>query len=601
MLPLLLALMLSLPGCSIHPEAPLLPPELEVQTSTPPAGLEVGQPFEISLAIKNSGATRAHLTAIRLPAAFLNTAQYEGSHPALSLTTLEGGEGLIRLSVTLSPAEETDITFRFIPLSGGDLSALGAVETDEASFPFQLQASISGLLGAAKAQSSSASPAPLGKIPWPALVQIKAMVEVDGKEQLGWSGSGAILTPDGLILTSAHVVLSDRFYTVKELIVALTVAQDQPAVDTYTASIVQADSAADLALIRPRTNLQGVPLVPGSLNLPAVSLGNSDALNLGDELTVLGYPAIGGETITLTRGVVSGFTADEVFGSRAFIKTNAVIVGGNSGGMALNQAGELVGVPTLIGSGDVQTGVIDCRTLADTNRDGLIDEQDSCVPTGGFINAMRPVALAQPLIEAAKRGEVAFKAPYAVPQSFSPAGTLLFADDFSDPLSGWQVGQAAAFQRGYEDGRYILQIRQDHFVLWSDQPYNLAGATLQVEATVLNSAGNGDYGLVCGIQDDEHFTALEISEDGYYAIWKQQGSEFVTLLDWTYAPELTTGGPYTLGASCGPEGLLLAVDGLLLAEVQDETFAGGRVGLLAGTYDHAGLKVAFDHFEVFTP
>jgi hypothetical protein len=48
---------------------------------------------------------------------------------------------------------------------------------------------------------------------------------------------------------------------------------------------------------------------------------------------------------------------------------------------------------------------VDCRPVADTNRDGSVDEADTCVPIGGFINGLRPVNLAAPLIEAARRGE----------------------------------------------------------------------------------------------------------------------------------------------------------------------------------------------------
>jgi S1-C subfamily serine protease len=142
-----------------------------------------------------------------------------------------------------------------------------------------------------------------------------------------------------------------------------------------------------------------------ALNLPVVPLGDSDALAIGDDLIILGYPGIGGATITLTSGKVAGFTAQGGLGDRAFIKTSATIAGGNSGGLAANTAGELVGIPTQLGyGGDDQ--FVDCRVLVDTNGDGRVDERDDCVPTGGFINALRPVNLALPLIERAKAGQI---------------------------------------------------------------------------------------------------------------------------------------------------------------------------------------------------
>ena len=77
-----------------------------------------------------------------------------------------------------------------------------------------------------------------------------------------------------------------------------------------------------------------------NLNLPAIELGDSDSLNLGDRISIFGYPGIGGETVTYTSGNVSGFGGEPgVRESRAWIKTDATIAGGNSGGTAGDAAG----------------------------------------------------------------------------------------------------------------------------------------------------------------------------------------------------------------------------------------------------------------------
>ena len=44
---------------------------------------------------------------------------------------------------------------------------------------------------------------------------------------------------------------------------------------------------------------------------------------------------------------------------------------------------------------------------------------------------------------------------------------------------------------------------------------------LSADARLIFGSGSGDYGLVCGFRDASHFTALEVSEDGYYSIWKR--------------------------------------------------------------------------------
>lgn len=265
-------------------------------------------------------------------------------------------------------------------------------------------------------------------------VQIIALREQDGRLQPLWTGSGTILSPDGLILTNAHVVHAlDPEYQPDALGVAITVRSDQPPEPRYLAEVGAIDVQLDLAVIQITSDLDGRPIDTEELNLSHVSIGNSDRMELGDLVWVLGYPGIGGETITFTEGSVSGFSRERGVEGRAWIKTDATIAGGNSGGLAANASGEVIGVPTEVGYGGGER-VADCRYLADTNGDGVIDENDSCIPVGGFINALRPVNLAAPLIEAARAGI----APQPS-QPSSPASTgeprfsnLVFAPDVTE-------------------------------------------------------------------------------------------------------------------------------------------------------------------------
>jgi hypothetical protein len=175
------------------------------------------------------------------------------------------------------------------------------------------------------------------------------------------------------------------------------VRSDRPPQLAYLAVADQADPFLDLAVVRIVAEIDGTDVDPEDLNLPYIELGDSDALEVGDALNIFGYPGIGEETITFTRGVVSGFTLDAAIDGRAWIKTDATIAGGNSGGTAVDEDGNLVGVPT-------RGGDVDCRVVTDTNGDGRLDSRDTCVPIGGFINALRPVQLALPLIQRAIGG-----------------------------------------------------------------------------------------------------------------------------------------------------------------------------------------------------
>ncbi|MFO3796683.1 MAG: S1C family serine protease, partial [Anaerolineales bacterium] len=192
------------------------------------------------------------------------------------------------------------------------------------------------------------------------VVLIVAITEENGEEQIAWYGSGTIISPNGLILTNAHVVLPDSETQIKDLAIFVTLAPEKSPELRYYAEVLQADVRLDLAVLRIVADAQHQPIDPDTLYLPYVRLGDSDLLQLGDPIVILGYPGIGGTTITLTKGEVSGFTAEEGIDARAFIKTSATIAGGNSGGLAANSRGQLIGIPTRLGSG-TEGEVVDCR------------------------------------------------------------------------------------------------------------------------------------------------------------------------------------------------------------------------------------------------
>lgn len=179
----------------------------------------------------------------------------------------------------------------------------------------------------------------------------------------------------------------------------MTDRSDEPPALTYVAQVVGQSPELDLAVLRIAARVDGRPVT--DLKLKAVALGDSDTLELGDELRIFGFPGIGGETVTLTSGSVSGFSHEKsVSDRRAWIKTDATIAGGNSGGTAVNERGELIGIPTQAAAGsDVK--MVDARPVIDTNLDGRVDERDTPMAVGGFINGLRPVNLAKPLLKKA--------------------------------------------------------------------------------------------------------------------------------------------------------------------------------------------------------
>jgi hypothetical protein len=306
-----------------------------------------------------------------------------------------------------------------------------------------------------------------------ATVQILMAYNVNGKLTPKYQGSGTIISSTGMILTNAHVASpasqGEPDIEPDALVIGIIDQEDKPPVFSYIAKVKAVDGFLDLGVIQITTTLDGTKVDPNSLNLPFVKLGNSDDLHVGDPIDVIGFPVIGGETITFTTGNVSGFTQEANLGDRAWIKTDAAISGGNSGGLGASAAGFIIGVPTKLGSGS-GSSFVDCRIIADTNGDGVIDSKDTCVPAGEFLNALRSINLALPLIKAAQSG-VAYVSPFGEAPTPPPSpqppsnnetfGTITWYSADSnckeqDPVTSFPSGptaMAAAFSfSGMTDG-----------------------------------------------------------------------------------------------------------------------------------------------------
>jgi V8-like Glu-specific endopeptidase len=578
------------------------PAGLSVDVQTPASQISIGDTFTISIELSNEGTKNITISEVQLPNDLLQICLVKGVDPYAAEGLDYGDQTGYDFDLTIAPNGRETITFTFEAIQegdvSGDLDVLAGTKTSSTGIRVVI---VSGGTTAGNNQGGDISTGDV--IPYQSVVQIIAIIDLDGDLVEGWTGSGTIITNDGLILTNAHVVLSDRYYDVVDLVVAITTQEDQPPLQMFYADVIQADANMDLAVIKIVSKLDGSAANFSELGIQPVPLGDSSTLKLGDPLTIIGYPGIGGETITLTKGEVSGFTSEDPYGNRAYIKTSATIAGGNSGGLAANPQGEIIGVPSAVGTGDIEDAFVDCRRLADTNRDGVIDEYDNCVPTGGFINALRPIRLALPMIEAAKAGQVAIveNAGGQTQEEYNPEGDTILNDEFNDNSNDWSLGTFSAGSADIVSGVMEISLNTSNYLVWSDLPDTYESMILVVNADVAYPAGDGDFGFICGLQDAENFIGLEVSEDGYYVIYKYVNDEYYAIVDWTYSDVVATGGPYTLAAYCGADRLALALNGTLLTETSDPDYIAGRVALAVGTWENPDLIVDFDNFAILKP
>lgn len=391
---------------------------LRAYVQAPPVAT-VGQETKLVITVQNDSENYLSIDEIRLPDAVLQAADVAAIVPGtLNHTEYEGETGY-QIGFLMAPEDQRQFEITLIPrqmddfvgdvrvMAGEQVAASGfrlVFEMPVAQAPTLPPATDTPLVTPSLTPTLPPTFTPTATIvaiPYASVVKITGRNKYSSYLKDSWSGSGAIISPDGLILTNAHIITQLMDIRSDYYLISLTEDPAAPPVDMYYAEPLVIDKDIDLAVMRIATDLKYRPVNPEELNLQSVPLGDSSALQLGDPLVILGYPGIGGETVTLSRGDVGGFTLSSKLTEPAYIKTSAMISGGTSGGLALDQYGRLVAIPTQLGYGQREGNLVDCRVAADTNNDGRIDYRDACIPVGGFVNALRPVNLAKPLIERA--------------------------------------------------------------------------------------------------------------------------------------------------------------------------------------------------------
>ena len=164
------------------------------------------------------------------------------------------------------------------------------------------------------------------------MVSTKTIQTVNGwfQQEAEGMGSGFIINTDGYILTNYHVIDGAN-----EVTVTLSNGKE------VTASVVNYDSDQDVAMIKLNEDVE----VPG-----VVELGNSDALQPGEEVLAIGNPLSKELSSTLTKGIVSALNRSietKTGVSTNLIQTDTAINSGNSGGPLINTKGEVIGINTL--------------------------------------------------------------------------------------------------------------------------------------------------------------------------------------------------------------------------------------------------------------
>ena len=177
---------------------------------------------------------------------------------------------------------------------------------------------------------------------------------------------------------------------------------------------------------------------------------------------------------------------------------------------------------------------------------------------------------------------------------------LLRSDDFSDSTSGWFTGTDSDGVYEYRNGEYWVTVNPEGRIVWVYLGESAANVKLSINTRVEASGENSGYGLICRYVDEENFYGFEISEDGYYTIWKRVNDEYIYLQEWEYWPNYpAVGQTAEMSITCLEDQLTLSINGELISEVTDSTFTSGDLGLFVSTYDYGNVTIAFDNFKAY--
>jgi serine protease Do len=305
------------------------------------------------------------------------------------------------------------------------------------------------------------------------------------------SGSGFVIREDGIVLTNAHVVED-----AKEITVKLASGKE------YDAKVLGRDRKTDLAVLR----------IDAEGDLPAVKLGDSDALEVGEWAVAIGNPF--GLENTVTAGIVSA--KGRAIGNSAydqFIQTDAPINPGNSGGPLLNERGEVIGINSAIfsqGGGNIGIGFAIPINVAKQLVPQL--EADGHVTRGWLGVSIQP--LTQDLAESLGTGDVTGALVASVTPRSPAAKAGVRSGDVITRFDGKPVPDAAALPPLVAATPVGDEVEIDVLRDGASKQLDVTIAKLaEDEVEVASAPANGKWGLALRDLTPDQRSEREIEDD----------------------------------------------------------------------------------------
>jgi hypothetical protein len=183
------------------------------------------------------------------------------------------------------------------------------------------------------------------------------------------------------------------------------------------------------------------------------------------------------------------------------------------------------------------------------------------------------------------------------------SGAVLFQDDFSRPITGWERLQTEQGTMDYDGGGYRILVNALQTNFWSTPHQDFANVRMEVDVGKLGGPDENRIGLICRFAASNYYFFM-ITSDGFYGIGIFAGGQAALLgqSEMQSSEKILKGMTVNhLRGDCVGDMLTLYINGSEIATVLDPTLKSGDIGLLAGTFGGPGVDVIFDNFVVLQP
>ncbi len=181
---------------------------------------------------------------------------------------------------------------------------------------------------------------------------------------------------------------------------------------------------------------------------------------------------------------------------------------------------------------------------------------------------------------------------------------VLFSDDFTDPLSGWEIREEIDAITDFGEGEFVIFVGKPETALWSTPNRTMTDVSIEVDARQVSGPDDNLYGLICRYQDRDNFYRFVVGGNGYAGITKRsQGTVTVISGEFLTTSDAVQRGMATnhLKAICQGAQLTLYVNGELVAQAFDSSYPAGDTGLIAASSRYPGVRIHFANYVVSAP